>query len=195
MSRTKVAASLTPEQAQRYLSTHSETFDVYPIRSVVIYGLAECERSRGCPRLLSSNAVSEFGKWMNISHDGDRVVRWDGKGNSWPYELDYSDAGVDLLIAEAERANGENLLALHPGAYACSISQIDQMVDIALSVRGVAGAQLSGAGLGGCVMVLVHKDSRPALEKAMIRGYYDPANLEPDLFACSPVAGAGPIRL
>lgn len=195
MSREQVAASLTPEQAQRYLGTHSEAFEVYPVRSVVIYGLAECERSRACVRLLSSNAVSEFGKWMNISHNGDRVVRWDNKGNSWPFELDYTDAGVDSLIAESERANGENLLALQPGAYACSIPQIDQIVDIALLVKGVAGAQLSGAGLGGCAMVLVHKDARPTLEKAMIRGYYDPTNLDPDMFACSPVAGAGPISL
>ena len=193
LGRSEIASSLSSDQAARYLTTHSESLDSYPVRCVVIYGLAECERSRACANLLGAGDVEQFGRWMNISHDGDRVVRWDETGNSWPFTANYSDAGMEELITRAESADPEAELVLQPGAYGCSIPQIDQMVDIALSVDGVVGAQLSGAGLGGCIMVLVHKDAREEVEKAMVKHYYTPADLEPDFFACSPVGGSAPI--
>jgi len=68
------------------------------------------------------------------------------------------------------------------------------MVDIANSVHGVCGAQILGAGLGGCIMVLVHEDSYDDLVKAMSRQYYDPLELEPEMFACRPVAGSGMVE-
>ena len=51
---------------------------------------------------------------------------------------------------------------MQPGAYACSTPEIDEMIDIAAAVPGVAGAQLAGAGLGGCIMILAHEHSVPA---------------------------------
>ena len=191
----EVAALIPAEKAERYLSTHSAGFDSYPVRSVAMYGLAECERSRACPDLLRKGAISEFGRWMNISHDGDRVVTWDKSGNSLPYTVGCPDERMDDLIARAEAGSADANLVLQRGAYGCSIPQIDRMVDIALSVEGVLGAQISGAGLGGCIMALIHKDAYDNLEKALIKGYYDPANLEPSMFSCYPVAGSGAIEI
>jgi N-acetylgalactosamine kinase len=191
MTRKDILDRIPSDLAHRYLSTHSESHDTYPIRCVVIYGLAECERSRTCADLLRRGGVSEFGKWMNVSHDGDRVVRWDKHGGSWPFEAVYSDDVMAELIADARSGSAETALALQPGAYSCSIPQIDRMVDIALSVEGVLGAQILGAGLGGCILALAHKNAHERLEQAMTKQFYEPADLEPDMFACYPIAGSG----
>ena len=191
MTRREILERLPADKAAQYLGSHSDTFESYPIRAVVMYGLAECERSRTCTGLLREGRIEEFGRWMNISHNGDRVVAWDKRGGSWPFEVDYSDEAMDDLIAGARTGAEKSLLALQPGAYSCSIPQIDRMVDVALSIRGVMGAQILGAGLGGCMLVLAHEDSYEALEKAMLRKYYQPAGLEPDMFACYPITGSG----
>jgi N-acetylgalactosamine kinase len=214
MTRDEVLGRIPSKLAERYLSTHGSTLDRYPIRAVVIYGLAECERSRATPDLLRSGGIREFGDWMNISHNGDRVVTWKD-GNSWPFSADYSDEAMDRLIAGARVAAGlqpaspgrvqrkraaatrvepqpaGNELVRQPGDYSCSIPQIDLMVDTALSVEGVLGAQIAGAGLGGCMMALLRRDAYEDLERAMFRGYYEPSDLESDMFACSPVTGSG----
>ena len=78
-----------------------------------------------------------------------------------------------------------------PGSYACSTPELDAMVDIALGVDGVVGAQLAGAGLGGCIMVLARDDATDALRQAMIQHYYEPAGREPQVEVCVPVEGSG----
>jgi len=78
-----------------------------------------------------------------------------------------------------------------PGSYACSTPELDAMVHIALGVEGVVGAQLAGAGLGGCVMVLARDGAVDALQQAMIERYYVPAGIEPQVEACVPVQGSG----
>jgi N-acetylgalactosamine kinase len=193
MNRSEVMSRLPVEQAERYLSSHSASLDSYPIRSVLMYGLAECERSRMCAQLLRRGDAVEFGRWMNISHNDDRVVSWDGNGNSLPFNVEYSDETMDELIAKAESSNEGNLVQ-QPGGYSCSIPKIDRMIDIALSVPGVMGAEIMGAGLGGCIAVLVHRDFAEQLEQSMIRSYYAPSDLEPDMFVCYPVAGSGLIN-
>ena len=184
MTRQEVIARLGEDQAAGYLSTHSESMDSYPIRPVVMYGLAECERSMACTHLLKKGAITELGRWMNVSHDGDRVT---GHG-CW---ADCSDQALDKLCADCKTKLHKSHLVLQTGAYRCSTPQVDRMVDIALSVNGVLGAQILGAGLGGCMLVLMQEDSYELLEKAMIRAYYEPANLEADMFACNPIAGSG----
>ena len=191
MSRMEVIARLGEDQASKYLNTHSESLDAYPIRSVVLYGLSECERSWSCPSLLGKDAIGELGRWMNISHNGDRVAAHDQRGNSQAFCMDCSDQTLDCLAADCKAKLHKTHLVLQTGAYGCSTPQIDRMVDIALSVNGVLGAQILGAGLGGCMLVLLQKDSYELLEKTMIRHYYEPANLEPDIFACYPIAGSG----
>ena len=82
-------------------------------------------------------------------------------------------------------------LFMQPGAYACSTPEIDAMVDIASGVPGVAGAQLAGAGLGGCIMVLVRKEGVPAVRRALATRYYRPRGLQPAAIPCVTVEGAG----
>jgi len=187
MSRQEVIHRLGKEKANALLQSFPTTLNQYPIRKVVIYGLAEYERSRYCTSLLERGSIDDFGRWMNISHDGDRVISADGQ----PFYLDYSDKAMDKLIKLAQQNPHFSNMAKLPGGYGCSIPEIDKMVDIALSVEGIKGAQLSGAGLGGCMMALVHKNSYENLKAKMIRDYYEPSSLEPDMFICRPVAGSG----
>ena len=64
------------------------------------------------------------------------------------------------------------------------------MVDIALGVEGVAGAQIAGAGLGGCIMILAQKSSISVLKKALTKYYYRPLKLFPSILPCKAVEGA-----
>ena len=129
---------------------------------------------------------------MNISHDGDRVVATDRR----PYNVDVSCPAIQSLMANMAHASGAGAqLYAQPGVYACSIPEIDAMVDTALSTPGVLGAQLSGAGLGGCMMALVEQSAAAAVIESMTQRYYAPNNLEPGAFEFSPVAGSGPLSL
>ena len=65
------------------------------------------------------------------------------------------------------------------------------MVDIASAVPGVVGAQIAGAGLGGCVMVLAHHQSVDAVAKALAAQYYRPNGLKPATLPCITTDGAG----
>jgi len=165
---------------------------LYRVREVFIYGLAECLRSRRCSELLLHNEIGEFGRWMNISHEGDRVMRWTVKETSTPFHINYSDEKMKNLARRARESS--DMLICQPGSYRCSIPEIDRMVDVSLSVRGVAGAQISGAGLGGCIMVMVKESAYEDLEKKMLDNYYDPLNLEQEMFITYPAEGSGLVR-
>lgn len=196
VERQHLLERLPAERVTSYLSTHDEKLNRYPLRSVVIFGLAECERSRRTANLLQDGRMEVFGHWMNRSHDGDRVVRWNDNGDDYQtFTVDYSDVGLQRLAGLAECLSEEADLVWQPGAYACSTPEIDWMVDLALHVPGVLGAQILGAGLGGCILVLVREDACDAVQHALIERYYAPRGLEPEMFVCPPVAGSGTVVL
>jgi N-acetylgalactosamine kinase len=179
-----------------YFATHALPGDGrYPVRGVVLFGLAECERARRYTGLLRKNAAEEIGGLMNISHDGDRVARFNEKGEALPFQAPLSNQHLLGLMEDLESGDPERVmraqLELQPGAYACSHPAIDRMVDIALSTPGVAGAQLAGAGLGGCMMVLTHRDVMPSLVRNLTEKYYLPSDRKPSVLPCRPIAGSG----
>jgi N-acetylgalactosamine kinase len=175
-------------------ATHAEP-DAYAVRGVLLYGAAEIVRSRMCVELLESGRVDQFGELMRISHDGDRVSRPGPDGTYRPALQDCSDAYLEKLIADLGSEDPQRVLRaqlfLQPGSYACSTPEIDQMVDLASGVPGVVGAQIAGAGLGGCIMVLVRKENVEAVRRALAAGYYRPRGLEPAAIPCITVEGAG----
>lgn len=183
-------------------NNHSEKVNngIYPIRGVVLFGLAECERSRRFVDLLEARNMAEAGLMMNISHNGDRVMRFDKQGKALgSYSALSDDEYLQQLIADlrsGDPVRAENAqLWRQSGSYQCSLPEIDCMVDIALNVPGVAGAQLAGAGLGGCMMILVKTTAVPELEKALEQYFYVQRNSRGHLLACRPIAGAGAIEL
>ncbi|HNQ35788.1 MAG TPA: NTP transferase domain-containing protein, partial [bacterium] len=148
ITRNEARKHVTDARALACLESHAEHFNRYPVRAVVIFGLAECQRSYLGPNLMRRGQVEEFGRWMSVSHDGDRVVSWNEEGLSRPFTVDYSDPALDRLIREARRDREESLLRRQPGSFSCSTPQLDRLVDLARRQPGVKGAQLSGAGLG-----------------------------------------------
>jgi N-acetylgalactosamine kinase len=68
-------------------------------------------------------------------------------------------------------------------------------VDLAKSVNGVKGAQLSGAGLGGCAMVLVEEFAVKDLIRILIDKYYASSDIEPAIAVCTPVTGSGIFKI
>jgi len=197
MTRNDFRTMLAPEHERLMevnFATHAEPA-AYHSRGVLLYGIAEILRSRMCVDLLAAGRVEEFGRLMKISHDGDRVSRPGPDGTYHRTADGCGDQYIQGLIADLGSENPDRVLRsqlfMQPGGYACSTPEIDEMVDVALSVPGVAGAQIAGAGLGGCIMVLARHESVAALRKALAARYYRPRELDPAAIPCVAVEGAG----
>ncbi|NMC04590.1 MAG: NTP transferase domain-containing protein, partial [Candidatus Lokiarchaeota archaeon] len=95
------------------LHLHSETIDklkkrfsnfddddVIPLREVLLYGIAECQRSKRCMAILSNNSEVILGQMMYTSHDGDRVVsfsQFSPGSNNIEFRLDVTENYLDGL--------------------------------------------------------------------------------------------------
>ncbi|MBM3263950.1 MAG: hypothetical protein FJY97_11065 [candidate division Zixibacteria bacterium] len=185
------------DRLEHLFRTHTEPPQGYRVRAVCLFGIAECERSRVYADYLSSGNMETVGRLMYLSHDGDRVVSFDGDGVCRPWDNRTSDAYLQRLVADAEssdpiRRSGAELWR-QPGGYRCSCEELDHLVDIARTVSGVVGANLTGAGLGGCVLVLVREDAVQTLVEAVETRYYVPRDLPPSVMVCASVQGAGRI--
>jgi len=153
------------------------------------------------PDLLDRGDIETFGKLMMISHDGDRLARWRRTGkNPWEVDdflYDASDAALERRCLDLASEDPDRVLAaqlyMQPGGYACSTRQIDKMIDIVKDVPGFYGAQLGGAGLGGCIMILVRSDAAERTAEALKKDYYRPAEIDPMIHICQPVEGSGTI--
>jgi N-acetylgalactosamine kinase len=182
------------ELVEANFATHAEPEAYWP-RGVLLFGAAEIVRSGLCPELLESGQIESFGRLMKISHDGDRVSRAAPDGSYRAVAESPGDQSLQRLIADLASEDPHRVLAaqlyMQPGYYACSTPEIDQMVDIAASVPGVAGAQIAGAGLGGCIMVLVKKEAVETVRRALAAKYYRPRGLQPAAMPCITVEGAG----
>jgi N-acetylgalactosamine kinase len=185
-----------PYPLESLFATHQLPDDgLYPIRGVVLYGLAECERSRLFANALRDRHIDQIGKLMTLSHDGDRVAQTTAQGTQAPYKAPTSNSYLLDLIEDLESGEPERVqraqLHWQPGSYRCSVPEIDSMVDIALRVPGVVGAQLAGAGLGGCMMVLAQNDAISQLRTDLVAHYYEPHLQQPAVLLCEPIAGSG----
>jgi len=69
---------------------------------------------------------------------------------------------------------GEAMSAAHRSLredYEVSVPELDHLVDTALTVEGVHGARLTGAGFGGCIVALCRAGSEGALEEALVTAF------------------------
>jgi len=190
----KVLSSEHKQLMETSFASHSDP-GYYKVRGVLLFGAAEVIRSRICLDYLEAGQIEQVGNLMKISHDGDRVSRPDHKGNYREVEDHCDDRHFKELITNLASEDPDRVLKaqlhMQPGSYACSTPQIDRMVDIACSIPGVAGAQIAGAGLGGCIMILSRKDAVSAVTEALISRYYKPNKLKPVVMPCITVKGAG----
>ena len=186
------------DRLRELFRTHDEPADGYRVRGVVLFGIAECERSRVAAQRLKEGDMRAYGELISISHEGDRVVRF-VNGEKVEVSNEITDEYLDKLISDLrskERARVESArLYRQPGDYAVSCEELDELVDIAMSVDGVLGAGRTGAGLGGCISVLIEKDRTDEFIRVVSDGYYRPRNLPVAVEVCFPVEGAGVIKL
>lgn len=192
----ELQAMLPDFPLQELCSGHLPPADgLYPIRGVVLFGLAEAERSAVYADYLKEAAMDTIGKMMQVSHDGDRVCSFSKDWTAAPFRARVDNAYILERLADLESGMPERVirsqLINQPGAYACSLPEIDRMVDIALRTPGVSGAQLAGAGLGGCMMVLCQSQAVTQLKNNLEQLYYAQAGIEPAILVCRPVAGGG----
>lgn len=179
---------------------HEDPPEGYEVRDVCAFGLAECARGHITGELLNTGRIEELGELMYISHDGDRVVSYLGdlrygtpKATPWVWHA--TKARLDRLIQDArgkdpvrrERAH----LRFQPGGYRCSCEELDLLVDLTKIIPGIMGAGLTGAGLGGSILVLVKDEAVEPLIQTLQAWYYEPKGLSPAIEVCSPVEGAG----
>lgn len=75
--------------------------------------------------------------------------------------------------------------------YEVSCPEIDQLVEIALSVPGVFGSRITGGGFGGCTVTIVETEAVPKLVGAIEEKYSGKANI----YLCSAAQGAKVIQL
>ena len=185
------------EEIEKLFIPHDNPEEGYRVRDVCLYGLAECTRSQQLAEKLRAGDMAGAGELLDLSHEGDRVTCLDDAGQRMTCDMGLSDEDLDGLLAALESDDPDLMatadLAQQPGGYAASCPELDEMVDIARTVEGVQGAGLIGAGLGGCVEVLVAEDAVETLKQVMLEQYYEPGNREPFMEAVIPVQGAGAI--
>ncbi|MCX6032182.1 MAG: hypothetical protein NT169_23170 [Chloroflexi bacterium] len=75
--------------------------------------------------------------------------------------------------------------------YEISCAELECLVRAAGEVEGVAGARLTGAGWGGCIVALVRADAVPAFITHIINTYRGETDLAAVAFDCRAGPGAG----
>jgi galactokinase len=103
-------------------------------------------------------------------------------------------AAMDAMTAGDVATLGGLLNAAHTSArddYEISCPEIEVLVNAAREVDGVAGARLTGAGWGGCMVALVVADAVQAFEAHVADRYREATGRSPGIFVCRAGPGAG----
>jgi N-acetylgalactosamine kinase len=133
-------------------------------------------------QVLREGDIDRIGELMTVSHDGDRVTRWRDSEPS-PFQFPTDDFALEAFE--------QNKVPIwkQAGSYRCSTPAIDFIVDTALGV-GALGAQLSGAGLGGCAMALARRDEAEQIAERIASNYQRALGMELSWFTAEPCKGA-----
>jgi galactokinase len=74
--------------------------------------------------------------------------------------------------------------------YEVSIPELDTLVELSTQVEGVAGARLSGAGFGGCIIALVEEAAIPQYLERVPREYLARTGRQAVVHVCRAAPGA-----
>ena len=102
------------------------------------------------------------------------------------------EAKAALLDGDAARL-GKLMTLAHASErddFACSVAEIDFLVEKANELDGCMGARLTGGGFGGCTVSLVHRDKAENFRKALMAAYFDAFGIEGETYLCQSVDGA-----
>jgi len=104
------------------------------------------------------------------------------------------ESAVEALRAGDVATLGHLLYEAHASArddYEISCPELDLLVDAAREVDGVAGARLTGAGWGGCILALVRDEAVGIFEAHVRARFQDQTGRSTTIFACRTAPGAG----
>ena len=108
------------------------------------------------------------------------------------------EEAVAALGADDVATLGRLLNEAHASArddYEISCPELEVLVNAAREVDGVVGARLTGAGLGGCVVAVVHRDAVSDFETHVGRQFQAQMGRPTTIFACQSGPGAGECSL
>ena len=106
------------------------------------------------------------------------------------------DAAHALVNGQLELV-GQLMAASHASLrdlYHVSSTELDALVEIASSVRGVVGARMTGAGFGGCTVNLVRPDAVEELQAAVTAQYPPRSGRQAAVYVLDAVDGAGVVE-
>jgi galactokinase len=113
-------------------------------------------------------------------------------------ENDRTLAAADALRAQDLSAFGDLMTASHASLrddFEVSCPELDLLVDIALDVKGVYGARLTGAGFGGCMVALVEKQAADNLINTIETNYPPGTGRQAAAYICRASAGVSEIEI
>ena len=139
---------------------------------------------------------------MYITHDGDRVSRYDWNEQRclpWAANLEsVADDRIDSLIEASACGPGSPgweraQLRYRSGFYGASIPELDRMVDLVKPLPQVLGAGLMGAGGGGCILILARagEEAMSRVIEVLEQSYYRPLGKPVTIEPWRPTAAAG----
>ncbi len=155
----------------------------YSVRDVSAFGFGECMRSRDAGRVLAAGDAQTFADMLNVSQLADRVTD----------VSDEQSAQIKFLESDTLQQMRRQRFPIRSiaGDYHVSTANVDRMVSICLDCPNVLAARLSGAGLGGMLIVLGEKGFDQALDPILRRRYYEPLDKPLEKIRIEPSQGAG----
>jgi galactokinase len=103
------------------------------------------------------------------------------------------DAATRCLVEDDLIGFGALMIDSHMSLrddYEVSCPELDLLVEIALSVDGLLGARLTGAGFGGCTVNLVERGKVEGFLERVVQEYRRATSLNLEIYICSPSDGA-----
>jgi len=78
--------------------------------------------------------------------------------------------------------------------YEVSCPELDLMARLAMGVKGVAGARMTGGGFGGCTINLVRPEAVDEFRRSVAAGYRAATGIEAAIYVSSAMDGAGEVE-
>ncbi|MGH2614088.1 MAG: galactokinase [Thermomicrobiales bacterium] len=132
--------------ARRYLGE-----DVPQLAALTFEQLNHLEQDGGLPDPLAQRTRHVIEETARV-HEGREAMA----AGDWPR--------FGRLMTESGRSSATLYEISHP--------RVEELVAEAHGVAGVLGARMMGGGEGGAVLILLSRDAVPALESALLAGYY-----------------------
>jgi galactokinase len=112
-------------------------------------------------------------------------------------EIARTQEAAELLGRRRYEEVGQLMLKSHESLkrdYEVSSPELDCLVEESMKVKGVYGARLTGAGLGGCIVSLVQPRAVDAMTKQIQQAYKDRFGKTPEVYVSNASAGASVIE-